>query len=64
MRINRVSKTRAHIVPHQMAECFVRSEREIPSRFTRFRFSTRKYGGREGLVLAKEREKTGEVSHY
>jgi hypothetical protein len=47
-----------------MAECFVRSEREIPSRFTRFHVATRKYGGREGLVLAKEREKIGKASHY
>ena len=56
MRMNVVSKTRAHARHTQMIECFVRSGSGIPSKFTRFRVVTRKHAGGAGRRLAKKRE--------
>jgi len=54
MRMNVVSKTRAHAGHAQMIECFVRSGSGIPRKFTQFRVVTSKHGGGAGRILAKK----------
>ena len=56
MRMNVVSKTRAHAGHAQMIECFVRSGSRIPRKFTQFRVARANMEAEQAVYWPRKRE--------